>query len=347
MSENEVVSQEEMTAMGEAVDQLIALDVGGRKVIRLLYPFVRERYGRPLCLMAAEKLRERVSHGDFVLITCGMLIYPYEDLSETDGPVGGAVLARALQMGFGAKPMVLTDQAALGVAQAACRGASLNVTDLETVKRTERTMTARGFPIDEEEAKREAKRIFDDLKPKAIIAIERRGRNEKGVYHALPKGRNMNHVEAKMVALYDVAKERGVLTIGIGDGANEIGWGIVNDIIKAKVPYGDLCACGCGGGIGDTTRVDVFIPASVSNWGAYGISACLSALLKRPEILHDAKIESRVLRECVDAGGIDGISFLPEPKVDGLPEEAHIAIVTLLREITRAGFVYPDYLTKT
>jgi len=70
--------------------------------------------------------------------------------------------------------MVLTDQAALGVAKAACRGASLNVTDLETVKRTERTMMVRGFPIDEEEAKREAKRIFDDLKPKAIIAIERR-----------------------------------------------------------------------------------------------------------------------------------------------------------------------------
>ena len=225
MSQNQAFSQEEITAMGEAVDQLIALDVGGRKVVRLLYPFVRERYGRPLCLMAAEKLRERVSHGDFVLITCGMLIYPYEDLSETDGPVGGALLARALQMGLGAKPMVLTDQAALPVAGAACRGANLNVTELATVKRTERTMTVRGFPIDEQEARREAKRIFDELKPKAIIAIERRGRNEKGVYHALPKGRNMNHVEAKMVALYDVAKERGVLTIGIGDGANEIGWG--------------------------------------------------------------------------------------------------------------------------
>jgi hypothetical protein len=346
MSGNKDLSQEDISVMGEAVDELITLDVGGRKVVKLLYPYVRERYGRPLCLMAAEKIRERVSHGDFVLITCGMLIYPYQDLTETDGPVGGAVLARALQMGFGAKPMVLTDQAAIPVVKAACRGANLNVTDLQTVKRTERTMMVRGFPIDEEEAKREAERIFDELKPKAIIAIERRGRNEKGIYHALPKGRNMNHIEAKMVSLYDVAKERGALTIGIGDGANEIGWGIVNDVIKAKIPYGDLCACGCGGGIGDTTLVDVFIPASVSNWGAYGMIACLSALLKRPEILHDAKIESRMLRECIDAGGIDGVSFLPEPKVDGLPEETHIAIINLLHEITRSGFVYPDYLMK-
>ena len=41
------------------------------------------------------------------------------------------------------------------------------------------------------------------------------------------------------------------------------------------------------------------------------------------------------------------LKITPVPKVDGLPEEAHIAVVTLLREITRAGFVYPDYLTKT
>jgi D-glutamate cyclase len=340
-------SEEDLLAMGEAVDQLVALDVGGRRVVRTLYPYVRERYGRPLCLMAAEKIRERVGHGDFVLIVCGMIIYPYKDLCETDGPVGGALLARALQTGLGAKPMILVDQVGVPMAKAACRGANLNVTDLETVKRTERTMTVREFPVDEEAAVREAKMIFDELNPKAIIAIERRGRNEKGVYHALPKGRNMNHLEAKMAALYDAAKAKGVLTIGTGDGANEIGWGIVNDVIKAKIPYGDLCACGCGGGIGDTTVVDTFIPASVSNWGAYGIIACLSALLKRPEVLHDAAIESRVLRECVDAGGIDGISFLPEPRVDGLPEEAHIAIIHLLREITRAGFVYPDYLTKT
>jgi len=80
---------EDMCVMGEAVDALITLDVGGRKVVKLLYPHVRERYGRPLCLMAAEKIYERVSHGDFVLIVCGMLIYPYEDLSETDGPSGG------------------------------------------------------------------------------------------------------------------------------------------------------------------------------------------------------------------------------------------------------------------
>jgi hypothetical protein len=339
-------SSEQIENIGENVDQIISLDVSGRKLIKILYSSVRQRSGRPLCLLAAEKLREHVGPGDFVLISCGMIIYPYDTLAETDGPLGAASLARALQLGLNAKVVILTDHAAIDMTKATCRGANLNVTDLETVKRTERTVTVRGFPIDEDEAKKEAKIMLDDLRPKAIIAIERRGRNEKGVYHALPKGRNMNYVEAKIVSLYDEAKERGILTIGIGDGGNEIGWGIISDVIKEKIPFGDKCSCGCGGGIGDATTVDVMVAATVSNWGAYGIAACLSMLLNKPEIMHDAKIESRMLRECIDAGGIDGALCLPEPKVDGLPEEIHIAVVNLLQEITRAGFGYADHLMK-
>ncbi len=48
MSGNKDLSQEDISVMGEAVDELITLDVGGRKVVKLLYPYVRERYGRPL-----------------------------------------------------------------------------------------------------------------------------------------------------------------------------------------------------------------------------------------------------------------------------------------------------------
>lgn len=242
--------------------------------------------------------------------------------------------------------MIVTDHAAVEMTKATCRGASLNVTDIQTVEKTERTVAVIGFPVDEKEAKREADRLWQELAPKAIIAIERRGRNEKGVYHALPKGRNMNDIEAKMVTLYDKARGSGVLTIGIGDGGNEIGWGIIGDVIKEKMPFGDQCSCGCGGGIGDSTLVDAMVAASVSNWGAYGVTACLSVLLSNPEVFHNAQIESRMLRECIDAGGIDGATYLPEPKVDGLPEEAQVAMVNLLREITRAGFVYPDYIYK-
>ena len=345
MGMEQKLSKEKIELIGENVDRLVSLDVAAREFINIVYPPARQRHGRPLCLSAAEKLRDRIHPGDFVLIAPTMLVYPLE-LAETDGPLGGAALARALQMGFGAKPVLVTDYAAMDMTKAVCRGANLNVTDLDTLKKTERTVSVIGFPVDEAQAQKEAELLFRDLSPEAIIAIECRGRNEKGVYHALPKGRNMNHIAAKIPCLYDKAKETGALTIGIGDGGNEIGWGIVNDVIREKIPFGDTCACGCGGGVGDTTVVDVLVAASVSNWGAYGICACLSVLLNNAEILHDAKTESRMLRSCIDAGGVNGPSFLPEPKVDGLPEETHHALLNILAEMTKAGFEYPDFASK-
>ncbi len=335
-------SNEKIELIGDNIDRLVSLDISGRGFIRTIYPHVRERQGRPLTLLAAEKLCEEVGHGDFVLIPSGMLVYPLK-LAETDGPLGGAAIARALQMGLGAKPVIVSDYDAVDMNKAVCRGANLNVVDVETLKETERTVSVIGFPIDEEEAEKAAASLFEDLTPKALIAIECRGRNEKGIYHALPKGRDMNHIAAKNAALFDKAKEANVLTIGIGDGGNEIGWGIVEDIIREKIPYGDKCVCGCGGGFGDTTRVDVCVASSVSNWGAYGVAACLSSLLGNPEILQDTKIEARMLRQCIDAGGVDGPSFLPQPGVDGMPDEVNYAILSLLHEIAKARFDFPDF----
>lgn len=340
------LSRDEIETIGDNIDRLISIDVGRRNLINNLYPSVRAQLGRPLCLVAAERLRERVDHGAYVLISTGMLIYPYETLAETDGPLGAAALARALQMGLGAKPVILTDNAAIDMLTATCRGANLNVTDLQTVSKTERTLSVMGFPVEDQEAKKEARRIIEDLSPKALIAIERRGRNKKGVYHGSPKGRNMNHIEAKMVDLFDEAKAKGILTIGIGDGGNELGWGHIEDDIRAKMPHYAQCICGCGGGIADSTEVDVTVAASVSNWGAYGVAACLSVLLNNPEILHDEKIEARMLRECIDAGGIDGASHLPEPKVDGMSEKTLMGVVNLLHEITGPGFYRSDVSSK-
>lgn len=345
MSIENGLDKKRIEAIGENIDKLVCLDIAGREFISTVYPPARERQGGSLCLLAAEKLKQNVGAGDYVFITCGMLVYPLE-LAETDGPLGGAALARALQLGLGAKPVLVTDYAAIDMTKAVCRGANLNVCELEKLKTIPQTASVIGFPIDEDEATREAERLLGDLKPKAIIAVECRGRNEKGVYHALPKGRNMNHIAAKMVSLFDKAKGSATLTVGIGDGGNEIGWGIVNDIIREKIPYGDKCSCGCGGGFGDVTQVDVLVPASVSNWGAYGVAAGLSLLLNNPEVCHNAEMESRMLRLCIDAGGINGPSFLPEPKVDGLSAETNRSVVTILAEMTRAQFAYPDFATK-
>jgi len=331
--------------IGENVDKLISLDIAGRNLINILYPPTRERTGYPLCMLAAKKLKEVLQHKDYVLITSGMLIYPFNNVGETDGPLGAASLGRALMLGFGAKVIIITDDAQIKITTAACRGAGLNVVDLETLAKTDRTISINAFPVDEKESVNMAKTMFNDLSLKAVIAIERRGRNEKGVYHALPRGRNMNHIEAKTVALFDEARSRNVLTIGIGDGGNETGWGIVNDVIRERIPFGDKCSGGCGGGFGDVTTVDVLIAASVSNWGAYGVEACLSILLDNFTLLHDIETESRMLRECIDAGAIDGSTFMTERTVDGIPEEVHFAVLRILLEMIQPKFQYPKYVS--
>jgi hypothetical protein len=84
---------------------------------------------------------------------------------------------------------------------------------------------------------------------------------------------------------------------------------------------------------------DVTIPVTTSNWAAYGISAMLAYLLKKPEILQDADTERRMLEACIMAGAVDGASFRPIPAVDGMSATANQSIVSLLHEIVGNGLV--------
>ena len=339
-------SPEQLQRIAESVDQLMRLDVANRGAMDILYPPVRKLVGEPLCMAAAKRLKDRLAYRDFVFLVPGSLIYPYKNLAETDGPMGAAALARIFILGIGARPVMIVDEAQAEIVSATCRGAGLNLTSLENLAGVERSVAIVPFPIDPVRARKRALELFEACDPKALIAIERRGRNEKGIYHALPKGRNMNDVEAKTAELFEIGRERGALTIGVGDGANEIGWGVIQEIIKKQFPYGDHCECGCGAGIGDTTVVDIMVAASVSNWGAYGIEACLGVLLEAPQLVHGADLESRMLHACVAAGGIDGVTHMPEPGVDGMPEAVHRAFIILLNEITQIKFVYPSYAEK-
>src|SRR5262249_10800728 len=57
-----------------------------------------------------------------------------------------------------------------------------------------------------------------------------------------------------------------LMTIGIGDGGNEIGMGKIPwDTIRRNVPNGGLIAC--------RVPTDHLIVAGVSNWGAYALAA--------------------------------------------------------------------------
>src|SRR5574341_1255484 len=109
--------------IGESVDQLVTIDVLGYGVIGLLYRAARERQEHPLCLQAALALAERVRPGGCAMITTGWILPGHAPYGETDGPVGAAVLARALALGLRAKVLLVTEADLVGMVAATCRAA--------------------------------------------------------------------------------------------------------------------------------------------------------------------------------------------------------------------------------
>src|SRR2546427_3810321 len=86
--------------VGENLDQLSTLDMRGDGVLRVLYRAARKLHAGPLTLTAARALSERVRRGDTVLVLTGFLAP--KPFPETDGPIGSAVLAAALERACGA-----------------------------------------------------------------------------------------------------------------------------------------------------------------------------------------------------------------------------------------------------
>jgi hypothetical protein len=264
---------------------------------------------------------------------------------ETDGPIGAATLGRALGIGLGARMIVLTEAPMVECTTAACRAAGLSVLTEDDLARAPRPIHPRflhcliiPLPIDDAAVIEEAVRLFDTYQPRALISVEKNGPNRDGLYSMVDGSDNSDCV-VKAARLFVEAKRRQVLTIGIGDRGNEIGFGAIADVPRKILPFGEKAT--------DNTTVDVLVTAAVSNWGASGIAASLSALLGRPEVMHDIETERRMLHRCIEAGGIDGFTCRPVPMTDGMQESTHVAICALLNEIIRAPAVTVDGLFST
>lgn len=120
------------------------------------------------------------------------------------------------------------------------------------------------------------------------------------------------------------------VTIGVGDGGNEIGMGKV----RARLyRLGSLMAR-----MAAVVSTDHLVVAGVSNWGAYGITAELGRLAGRP-LLHTPETERRLIEACVKAGAVDGITRRPEATVDGLDLDVHAAFLRLLGVAAGSGIM--------
>jgi hypothetical protein len=285
--------------------------------------------------MAASGLLKRATKESLVIISTGFVLPPFFPLGETDGPPGAAALARAIVNGIGARVMFLTEPETVGALQAACIAVGLSAYDEKEFAAIPGAALIREFPRDADEAIRESARILDVWKPCAVITVEKMGRNAKDIYHSA-RGSDMSPRVAKVDYLVEAAQQQGVLTIGIGDLGNEIGMGTVADVVRKAIgPEIEKCKCGCGEGIVTKVGADFPIMTTTSNWGCYGIAACMAAQLEKPSVHHTPELERRVLEACVRAGARDGVLVSPTPSSDGVSLEGNQAVIQLLIDIVR------------
>ena len=305
--------------LGDVVDRLISvqyfLSGGGsaltqKPVTGVLYEAAREKAGAPLSYLAARALADNVTRGDTVIITTGLIAPPYM-VAEGDGPIAAATLARAVDVGLDATPIVVCEAVVVKAMEALCQAAGLMPSPPELALGTPRKVVILPFPLDEQLARGAALRLFDEFKPKAVVAIEKLSKNVKGVYHN-GFGIDVSAVQAKVDHLFDIARERGIPTIGVGDGGNEIGTACIADTVRQIVPTGAKCGCPCGSGIAAATPADYCVFGSKSNYGGFAIEACLAAGLDRPEVLHSEIVGRRVYEAGATMGLVDpftGLAF--------------------------------------
>jgi hypothetical protein len=307
--------------MDRAIDHQITLDPGGRNS-RRLYAAARERAGEPLVGRAAERLLEaiggdraagsdRAKTGDRragvdagdVAIATGFPIPPAA-IPETDGPLGAAVLAGALER-LGARPVFVVDGRTEPIVAAVADAAGL-----------ESMLTIPPAAA--------ADRLAAD-RLSAVVAIETPGRCADGSHRTMA-GEDISSLVDPVDDLVERAGDRGIPTVGVGDGGNEVGMGAIRPAVERHVAGGETIAC--------VTAAESLVVAGVSNWGAYGLVAALADRTGR-SLLHTPETERRLLEVAVEAGAIDGVSGRAEPTVDGIDRTVHERVVGVLNALCR------------
>ncbi|MBI4609654.1 MAG: DUF4392 domain-containing protein [Candidatus Rokubacteria bacterium] len=277
----------------DSVDHLLALDPSGRGIGAFFVPG------------GARRAAASLARGRRVLLVTGFAVGP--GLAETDGPPGTTVLGRALRL-LGKRVTYLSDAATLPLLEA--------------------TLKALGEPVDVvafpkgEPPDAAARRLLRELAPTHLVAVERPGRASDGDYRSA-RGESVAAWNPPVDALFVLPRRR-ITTVGIGDGGNEVGMGNVRARLVRRGPLSRRIA--------SVVSVDHLVVAGTSNWGAYGVTAHLALLARRP-LLHTPEEEARLIAACAEAGGVDGLTRRREATVDGLPVEAHAAFVELLRTV--------------
>lgn len=253
---------------------------------------LKEYLQKDYCKKAAEKLLQAPKGN--VLITTGFYVAGY---AETDGPIGTLAVAKALE-GLGYHGIVITDKYCEGFFEL-------------------KNISVEYVAIDADQSVYEE--ILEKYRPVYLISIERCGHNLENEY-ANMRGDSITGQTACIDTLFELAAEKKIPTIGVGDGGNEIGMGNVRQVILEKL---ELNPC--------VVTVDDLIIATTSNWGAYALAAYMAKLSGRPVFITYEEIEE-YMAQIVALGCVDGVTKQKKMGTDGFSMEIEKEIITSLKE---------------
>jgi hypothetical protein len=325
-----VVSTAEVEEIGWQLDHLMALDTAGKGIVPKLYRAAVGQTGKPLATEAARLLVEQAGHGDVVAILSGFPSRSFllEGVTETDGPVGAALLARVLEEVLGVVPVIVTERRVAHFFRGCLSVAGLLVTDPDRAVRSKQgphqaaCAAIVDFPTGHEEAKLAAAELMDRLQPKALVAIEQPSVGPDGFAHTATGRVITDHLLAKLDHLFVEAATRGVTRIGIGDNGNEMGMAAIADAVVSSFELGSTIVAG--------SDCDALLVAGNSNWGAYGLAAAVELTVTgEAKVLPRVDIEGIHLR-CAADGAIDGMSQRPEPRSDGTPLALNRGVIEMM-----------------
>ncbi|QEN06569.1 DUF4392 domain-containing protein [Oceanispirochaeta crateris] len=233
--------------------------------------------------------------GDHILLATGFYILKAETI-ETDGPPGALILADTL-VKAGKKVTILFDSHSEGIFKAGMKyiDSSVNYCSLDVEKK-----------IDSSE-------LFTD-KTTHFIALERPGKAADGKYYNFA-GRDISSYHASLDEVFTLSREKNIITIGIGDGGNELGMGLVSDAVDLHIQKKLSCR----------TSADYCICAGVSNWAGYGTAALISRMMEK-NLMQRTEVLQNIIRDIVEAGAVDGVTGKQDITVDGLAASWESAI---------------------
>ncbi|MCD4655617.1 DUF4392 domain-containing protein, partial [bacterium] len=255
-----------------------------------------------------------ITGNDKVLILTGFYISRYESI-ETDGLTGTWVIAHVLsKLGF--DPIIPVDETTRPIFQ-----------------KLFKSKTLIDYPVsDNLTSSINATRILKSLTPHVVIAIERPGPDSSDRFLNY-NGDDITEFTARTEYLFS----RDCLTVGIGDGGNELGMGQLAEklVVESTGTSCPLCRI----------SADYTLIGSTSDFAAFGLSAALEICAGK-QILPDEKCVREFLLKTKKLDLVDGITGKTTGSVDGFTIDKVIEKYGQFQKLARNIRVSHDVLNK-